>query len=208
MLPSRTRTRPGDTEQRARERLPTSSLAGSPSCSPRRSRSKAVCAQRCEIAARLVVSAEATEDRDQGRRVAELLAQRPRPSVCLPGSHRGVTDRGDESCRKDDSAARVPSAHVRALSGRRSRRSKPLRDCATASIMPERSTDWRAALSQYTIACSAKPGLGEVVGEQLRLGLRDLREPLLEHLGDAGVQLLALALEQRAGRRRPAPARA
>ena len=36
-----------------------------------------------------------------------------------------------------------------------------------------------------------EPGFGQVVSEQLRLGFDDSREPVLEYLGDASVQLLA-----------------
>ena len=41
-----------------------------------------------------------------------------------------------------------------------------------------------------------KARLGEVMGQQLRLGLCLLRKVRLEHGGDAGVQLLALAAQQ------------
>ena len=39
--------------------------------------------------------------------------------------------------------------------------------------------------------------LGQMLGQHFRLGLGDLGKPLLERLGDAGVQLLAPGLEQR-----------
>ena len=178
------------------ERLPTSSLAGSPSCWPRRKQIQGGFAHRCEIAARLVVSAEATEYRYQGRLVAELLAQRPRPSICLPGSHRGVTDRGDESCRKHalqlefllrtSGVVRQAFKEVQAVSRLRNR--------------------FHHAGAFHRLASGPLPihdclldqaGLGKMVGKQLGTRLRKVGEPLFEHLGDAGVQLLALALEQR-----------
>ena len=40
------------------------------------------------------------------------------------------------------------------------------------------------------------PRLGEVMGQQLRLDLGGSGKPLLQDLGDAGVELLAPALEQ------------
>ena len=39
-------------------------------------------------------------------------------------------------------------------------------------------------------------GFGQVICEQLGLGFDDTRKPVLEHLRDTSVQLLALRLEQ------------
>jgi hypothetical protein len=41
-----------------------------------------------------------------------------------------------------------------------------------------------------------EPGFGQVICEQLGLGFDDSRKPVLEHLCDASVQLLASGLEQ------------
>ena len=178
------------------ERLPTSSLAGSPSCWPQAKQIQGGFAHRCEIAARLVVSAEATEYRYQGRLVAELLAQRPRAGICLPGLHRRVTDRGDESCRKHtlqlelllrtSGVVRQAFKEVQAVSRLRDR----LHHARSVPPTGERPLPIHDCLLDQA-------GLGKMVGKQLGTRLRKVGEPLLERLGDAGVQLLALALEQR-----------
>ena len=55
---------------------------------------------------------------------------------------------------------------------------------------------WRPALYQYSTAFSDEPRLGAVVRQQLRAGSRQLGELLLQHLGDAGVEVLAAGFEQ------------
>ena len=60
---------------------------------------------------------------------------------------------------------------------------------------------------QYSDRPLGQARLGEVMGQQLGLGFDHVRQALLQHLGDPGVQLLAPA-RSRLRRRRPARARA
>ena len=66
-----------------------------------------------------------------------------------------------------------------------------------ASVRAMRFNASSPAACQSGMAASAKARGSEVMRQHLGFGGLNVREPLLDHAGDLGVQLLSTALEQR-----------
>ena len=110
--------------------------------------------------------------------------------------------------RQDDSAVPVRWHLVADDRGRAATSSSPWLRWEIASVRAIRFNASSPAACHSGMAASAKARCREVMRQHLGLGGLDVREALLDHAGDLGVQLLPAALEQRVHTPRPAPVRA
>ena len=128
--------------------------------------------------------------------VAEFLGQLIRALVRRLSFSRGRAERIGESGTK---AAK--QLELEALSIGRGRHSPQQSDRPRERVRRlahRRPTEGRATGPRPCIRGGrVEPGFGQVICEQFWLGFDDSRKPLLEHVRDASVQLLAPGLEQR-----------